>query len=230
MFKNLLWSSVHCYGLIAKNQKPSECHFDYVSIQWNSKEPETSVDLYLQTWVETGPSELTGGQNRFLSIFCRILGVLELMPANRWVRPVTDMAGCRLQEIPKLVLAHGGQSWGPVPLIHTRIQRNSQVDVEQDVFMGNLCKQNSLVFPLVSQYSIQKIILIALLFQEAEEEIIKGQYSELKSCEEGSYESCSYSLTLNVRLLITSAIRTNLAAFIFAYSVNSHNSISISNE
>lgn len=163
MCKNLLWSSVHCYGLITKNQKPSECHFDDVSIQWNTEEPETSVDLYLQTWAETGPSGFPGGQSRFLSIFCRVLGVLELMPAHRWVGPVADRAGCRLQGTPKLVLAHGGQSWGPALLIHTGIQRNSQVDVDQDVFMGNLCKPNSLVFPMVFQYSIQKIILIALL-------------------------------------------------------------------
>lgn len=61
MCKNLLWSSVHCYGLITKNQKPSECHFDDVSIQWNTEEPETSVDLYLQTWAETGPGGFPGG-------------------------------------------------------------------------------------------------------------------------------------------------------------------------
>ena len=67
---------------------------------------------------------------------------------------MADRAGCRLQGTPKLVLAHGGQSWGPALLIHTGIQRNSQVDVDQDVFMGNLCKPNSLVFPMVFQYSI----------------------------------------------------------------------------
>ena len=40
-------------------------------------------------------------------------GVLELMSPQQWVGPVTDMAGRRVQGIPKLVLACSGQGWGP---------------------------------------------------------------------------------------------------------------------